>query len=187
MKPFPLQTERLLLREYRPEDEAALHAYASDREVTRHTAWGPNDITTTRAALNAWIEAQEKWPRESIPLAVELRETGQVIGGTGFSSVDFDTLTGVFGYVLHKDHWHKGYGTEMVLALLGFGFDTLALHRIVAECFPEATSSLNILNKVGLRQEAHHRQAARKWGEWRDTYTYAILCEEWKQKAVTAS
>ena len=86
MKPFPIQTERLVLREFLPEDEAAIHEYASDPEVTKSTAWGPNDLATTKAVLDEWLEQQDKWPRESVPLAVELKGEGKVIGNTGFSA-----------------------------------------------------------------------------------------------------
>ena len=179
MAALPIRTERLVLREFRPEDEAAIHAYASDPDVTRHTSWGPNDIATTKAALNAWIDSQTKWPREALPLAIELQPDGKVIGGTGFSSIDLDTLTGVFGYVLHKEHWGKGYATEAVCALLEFGFGQLALHRIVAECFTGHDGSIHILEKVGMRREGFYQKNALKAGEWRDTYTYAMLQDEW--------
>lgn len=180
LKPFPLRTDRLLLREYRDDDAAAIHGYASDPEITRHTAWGPNDITTTKAVLDAWLDQKGKWPREEVPLAVELQPEGKVIGSTGFSAIDFDTLTAVFGYVLHKDHWGKGYALEIVTALLDFGFETLALHRITAECFAEAESACRVLERAGMRREGEHRQNARKWGEWRDTMVFAILAEEWR-------
>jgi RimJ/RimL family protein N-acetyltransferase len=73
MGPFPIASERLQLREFRPEDELDIHAYASDPEVTMHTGWGPNDQNTTRTVLQRWIVDQQAWPRDSIPLGIELR------------------------------------------------------------------------------------------------------------------
>ncbi len=179
MKPFPLATDRLLLREFRAEDEEAIHAYASDPEVTRHTSWGPNTPAITHNVLSSWLSAQEMWPRNSIPLAIESRSEGVLMGGTGFTPVDPDRQTGTFGYVLHKAYWGRGFATEAALALIRFGFEILDLHRIVAECFIENTASRRVLEKLGMRCEGHFLKSVRKAGEWRDTYLYAMLRGEW--------
>ncbi len=55
MGPFPIETDRLLLREFRLEDLFAIHSYASDKEVTLHTSWGPNDFETARTVLRQWL------------------------------------------------------------------------------------------------------------------------------------
>jgi hypothetical protein len=54
------------------EDEAAIDAYASDPEVTKHRSWGPNDLQTTRSVLRQWVLDQKQRPRTSIPLGIEL-------------------------------------------------------------------------------------------------------------------
>jgi ribosomal-protein-alanine N-acetyltransferase len=185
VKPLPIATPRLILREFRPEDEPDIHAYASDPEITEHTAWGPTDIAQSHACLTAWIDAQDRWPREAVPLAIEL--DGHVIGSTGFSSIDFETLTGVFGYVLHKDHWGNGYEREAVDALLDFGFNALALHRIIAECFAQSPQTSGVLEAAGMRREGAFKQNARKQGEWHDTFCYAMLHEEWTRRPRAAT
>jgi ribosomal-protein-alanine N-acetyltransferase len=178
MTPFPLVTERLRLREFCLEDDAAVDAYASDPEVTKHTSWGPNDLQTTRAVLRQWVLEQKEWPRTSIPLGIELSAENKLVGGTGFASITDGT--GVFGFVLHRDHWGAGIATEASRALLRFGFETLGLHRIVAECFVEQTVSLRIFEKLRMRREGHFLKNARKAGIWRDTYLYAVLEDEWR-------
>jgi [ribosomal protein S5]-alanine N-acetyltransferase len=179
MGPFPIETDRLLLREFSPEDETAIHAYASDKDVTLHTSWGPNDIDTTRAVLRRWLSDQERWPRESVPLGIELKREGKLVGGTGFASIEPNTKTGVFGYVLHKSYWGAGIATEASQALVRFGFERLELHRVVAECFVDHVASARVLEKLGMRREAHFIKNSRKAGQWRDTYSYALLRDEW--------
>jgi RimJ/RimL family protein N-acetyltransferase len=181
MGPFPIETPRLQLREFRLEDEAAVHAYAGDPEVTRFTSWGPNDAAQTRAVLEVWLAAQAHWPRFSIPLAVELNAERRVIGGSGFASIDPHTGTGIFGYVLHRDYWGCGYATEASRALLDFGFDRLGLHRITATCDVENKASYRVLEKLGMRREGHFWKDALKRDEYRDTYLYAVLEEEWSK------
>jgi RimJ/RimL family protein N-acetyltransferase len=176
MRPFPIETERLLLREFRAEDESAMHAYASDPEVTRFTDWGPNDEVQTSAILNSWLMAQQEWPRDFVPLAIELKSRKIVIGGTGI-----DARTGVFGYVLHRSYWGRGYATEASRALLAFGFEWMGVHRIVARCDVLNTRSARVLEKLGMRREGHFRKDTLKDGRWRDTYLYALLAEEWRR------
>jgi RimJ/RimL family protein N-acetyltransferase len=62
MKPwFPLETERLSLREFRAADEARIHDYASDPEVARLMIWGPNAPEATHQFLERMLKAQERW------------------------------------------------------------------------------------------------------------------------------
>jgi ribosomal-protein-alanine N-acetyltransferase len=87
--------------------------------------------------------------------------------------------TGVFGFVLHRQYWGAGIATEASRAMLSFGFESLGLHRIVAECFVEQIASVRIFEKLGMRREAHFLKNAHKAGVWRDTYLYALLDNEW--------
>jgi [ribosomal protein S5]-alanine N-acetyltransferase len=144
--------------------------------VTLHTSWGPNDYETTWSVLEQWLSEQERWHRRSIPLGIELRSERNLIGSTGFSSIEDGA--GVFGFVLHKRYWGFGIATEASQALVQFGFEQLALHRVVAECFVEQVASARIFQKLGMRREAHFRKNALKAGVWRDTYLYALLNEE---------
>jgi ribosomal-protein-alanine N-acetyltransferase len=185
MGPFPIETDRLLLREFRMQDHPAIHSYASDKQVTLHTSWGPNDFDTTGTVLQQWLSDQEHWPRRSIPLGIELRSEGALIGSTGFSSIEGGT--GIFGFVLHRHYWDSGIATEACQALVRFGFEELALHRVVAECFVEQVVSMRIFEKLGMRREAHFRKNALKAGEWRDTYLFALLKEEWSDKVQLAA
>jgi RimJ/RimL family protein N-acetyltransferase len=62
---------------------------------------------------------------------------------------------------------------------VGFGFETLALHRISATCDVDNVASARVLEKLGMKREGHIRHTARRKGEWRDSYLYAILEPEW--------
>jgi ribosomal-protein-alanine N-acetyltransferase len=177
MGPFPIITDRLVLREFRREDDLAVDAFASDAEVTLHTSWGPNDLQTTRLVLQQWVAEQAMWPRSSIPLAIELGANQELIGSTGFASIE--NSTGIFGFVLRKDHWGNGFATEASQALIRFGFGHLGLHRVAAECFVEQTASIRVFQKLGMRREAHFVRNAWKSGVWRDAYSYALLSDEW--------
>ena len=84
------------------------------------------------------------------------------------------------GTRLHPAQWGRGYTTEAARAMIDFGFRELGLHRIWADCDPRNVASWRVLEKLGLRREAHLRQNARIKGEWVDSLLYAILDREWR-------
>jgi len=176
---FPLETDRLLLREFRPDDEQAIHAYASDPEVVRLMIWGPNTPEMTKAFLAAALKEQEQWPRPFVSLAIELKSDRRVIGSIGLRIKDEKNRAADIGYVLARAYWRQGYMLEAARAILDAAFRKLDLHRVWATCDVRNRASYRVMEKLGMRREAHFRKNAFEKGEWRDTYLYAILAEEW--------
>lgn len=84
------------------------------------------------------------------------------------------------GWVVAPAHQGRGYATEAALALLAHGFGTVGVHRIVATCQPQNTASVRVIQKLGLRREAHFRKCVlAPDGTWWDEYLFAMLEEEW--------
>ena len=176
---FPLATERLLLRDFLPEDEAAIYEYASDPAVVRFADWGPSDIATVRANLHRRLGDQKTWPRESIEAAVELRSDNYLIGVLRITMVDRANGTADFGYTFNRRYWNNGYATEAIRALLHLAFSSLNLHRVWATCDVRNYGSYRVMEKLGMRREALFKKDVLQKGEWRDSYLYAVLAEEW--------
>jgi ribosomal-protein-alanine N-acetyltransferase len=176
---FPLETERLLLREFRLEDEADIYEYASDPEVVRFADWGPSPISTIRANLHRRLENQESWPRDSIEVAVELRRETCLIGIMRITILDRTNRTADFGYTFNRRYWNNGYATEGTRALLDLAFSNLNLHRLWATCDVRNRASYRVMEKLGMRREALFKKDVLQKGEWRDSYLYAVLAEEW--------
>ena len=82
--------------------------------------------------------------------------------------------------MLHERVRGRGYATDAARAILRYGFETLGLHRVIANCQPENVASWRVMEKLGMRREAHFRQCIhRDDGTWWDEYSYAILEEDW--------
>ena len=177
---FPIETERLCLREFRPQDEADVHAYASRSDVARFMAWGPNTEDETRVFLGRHLEAQARWPRTDVGLAMALKTDDRVIGSIRLWVVDEDNRTAEMGYSLHGAYWRQGLTSEAARALIKVGFETLGLHRIVATCDVRNRGSWGVMRKLGMRREGRFLQNRMIKGAWRDTYSYALLAEEWR-------
>ncbi|HEX5379378.1 MAG TPA: GNAT family N-acetyltransferase [Phenylobacterium sp.] len=176
---FPLETERLRLRPFRPEDRDDVHAYGSDPMVSRYMVWGPNSEADTDVFLGKAIEAQSRWPRHDVSLAMELKATGQMIGSIRLWVVDAEQRTAEIGYCLARPQWRRGLTSEAALAMMTAGFDILGLHRIVATCDRRNRGSWRVMRKLGMRREGLLRRERMVKGAWRDTYLYALTEEDW--------
>jgi|HubBroStandDraft_6_1064221.scaffolds.fasta_scaffold143677_2 ribosomal-protein-alanine N-acetyltransferase len=175
---FPIETERLLLRELRADDEPDIHEYASDPEVVRLMIWGPNTRDQTWEFLDRALQAQAQWPRPEVGLAIELKSERRLIGSIGLRMKDEANRTADIGYVLNRKYWGHGYMTESARAILDVAFKQLKLHRVWATCDTRNRASYRVMERLGMRREALFVKNAMEKGEWRDTYLYAILAEQ---------
>src|SRR5215217_825665 len=92
----------------------------------------------------------------------------------------FAPLTYEIGWVFDRANHGHGYATEAATALLQYGFEALRLHRIIATCQPENVASYRVMEKLGMRREAHFRRCIRRPNNaWWDEYFYTLLEEEW--------
>ncbi|HKH44366.1 MAG TPA: GNAT family protein [Thermoanaerobaculia bacterium] len=75
----------------------------------------------------------------------------------------------------------RDWASEVVGALLAFGFGEMGAHRIYGQVDPENEGSSRVLTRAGFRLEGHLRKDVLKGGEWRDSLVYALLDEEWAE------
>ena len=180
LKPwFPIRTERLLLRAFTQNDFDDIHAYTADDHVVRYMDWGPNTLEETQLFLERSFDAQLRWPRFDVNLAVEHVVDGKVIGAIRLGVNNEATQTGDLGYSIASAYWRQGIGTEAARAMLRAGFEMLRLRRSWAECDVRNTGSWGVMENLGMRREAHFRQDKLARDGWRDSYLYAILAEAW--------
>jgi ribosomal-protein-alanine N-acetyltransferase len=170
-----LKTERLLLRAFRPDDWADVHAYASDPEVVRFMDWGPNTIEQSRYHTNRAVATAAVSPQLRFPYAVERVADGRVIGSIELTMTSLDHRRAEMGYVLAHGAWGQGYATEAAAALLGHAFGPLDLHRIAATCDPDNAGSVRVLEKIGMACEGRLRAFYRIRGEWRDRLIFSTI------------
>lgn len=174
------QTDRLVLREMRADDFAAVHAYASDPEVVCWVPWGPNTETDTRDFVAVTMTNSAAEPRLDWILAVEARETPRMLGTAGLYVRYDDQDQAMLGYAFRRDAWGRGYATEAAAAMLELGFDALGLRRIWATCDPDNAASRRVLEKVGMTLEGRMRQDTVIRGQVRDSLVWGILQREWR-------
>ena len=99
---LPVNTSRLILRNFVAADQASVHHYAVDPEVTQYTDWGPNSEETTKTFLAQALAAQRRRIRKQFDLAVVLKQDGHLIGGCGLHLTPPHRNEGYLGYWLGR-------------------------------------------------------------------------------------
>jgi RimJ/RimL family protein N-acetyltransferase len=177
---YPLETDRLRLRPFTEDDFEALHAYQSSPDVTRFLYWEARGPQEVRAALEKKIASRAiRSEGDVLALAVELKDTSQMVGDFILQLTSEQHRTAELGYVIHPDRQGHGYATEAGRVLLRIAFEHLNLHRVVAGLDARNVASARVLEKLGMRQEAHFVENEFVKGEWQSAIEYAILAREW--------
>lgn len=190
-EPLVLRTERLILRDFTPEDIDGVADLVGDDQVT---VWLSFDSRTREQAaemLDGILARQLGQPRAEYYLAITPAETA--LDEHAPAENGPDTVAGFIrlglgghqaadlGYAL-RPHWqHRGIATEAAIAMIDFAFDKLGLHRLVANIGPANTASLRLVKALGFTREGTLRDHVFTNGAWRDSESYSLLAGEWAQ------
>lgn len=150
-----LETERLTLRHYRPEDAAGMFAIFSDPETMAYYP-GPFSFRQTEEWIGRNIG---RYAADGFGLwAVCLKESGQLIGDCGLirQMVEGDSEVEV-GYHIARSCWNRGYATEAAAACAEYGFRKLGLSRLCSIIAPGNTASIRVAEKIGFVSEREVR------------------------------
>lgn len=179
-----LETERLILRRFTPEDaEAMFRNWANDPEVTQFMTWPTHgSLETTRKVITSWVDGYEtpaKYEWAIVPYSL-----GEPIGSIAAMGVNDNLRSVEIGYNIGKPWWGKGYTAEALTRVIQFLFEDVGLNRITAIHEPHNPNSGAVMRKSGMKFEAFKRQAGCRKGVIYDHYEYAILAEDYFGKTV---
>lgn len=169
-----MHTPRLVLREFRVDDAAAVYALAGDPDVARFTAWGPLTLEETADQLRATVLSAQEVPRVRFGLAVVERVSAQVVGSVELRVVSARHRRGQLDCAFARSHWGKGYASEAAAAGLHYAFDGLKLHKLTATCDPRNIGSRTVLTKVGMRLEGYLHDHVLVHGGWQDRLLFGL-------------
>ena len=168
------RTARLELRSFRPDDGAAIFAYLAHPDAVRFEPYP----MPSRDEADAIAIARARDDR----FVAVCRRDGLLIGNLYRAPEGPPAWnTWQIGYVFGPDHWGHGYATEAVAQLIRDMFDERGAHRVVARCDTRNERSWRLLERLGMRREAHVLQAATFRNDdagqpvWHDAYHYALV------------
>lgn len=179
-----LESQRLLLRPFVPQDLEALHAIQSLPEATRWLYWGPRDEDEVREAIAKKIERTRlESDGDLLSFAVVLKESAELIGEATLFLLSAQHRQGEIGFIFHPDQHGRGYATEAGRLLLEAAFERFGIHRVIGRLEPRNAASARVLEKLGMRKEAHLVENEFVKGEWQSEAVYALLQREWRARA----
>jgi RimJ/RimL family protein N-acetyltransferase len=184
MPDYPIVTNRLKLRPFTRGDVDAVLDYRKREDVARFLFDTPMNHEMVTEAVQQRIGQTSLYDEDDkIILAVERIEDHQLIGEVSLILRSVEAEQGEIGYIFHPDVHGQGYATESALALLAFGFDEYGMHRIMARCDARNLASSRVMERIGMRREAHFREHMLVKGNWDEEFIYAILASEWKMRS----
>lgn len=159
-----LTTERLVLRPFLLEDAEDLHQVFGNKEAMKYWSTLPHaSIRETEALVRQTMQAD---PARHAEFVVEFE--GRVIGKAGIWEMP------EVGYILHPDYWRRGFGEEVLGALIRFGFEERKLAQITADVDPDNVASIAMLGKLGFRETGREARTIEIGGVWYDSVYFAL-------------
>src|SRR5262249_14148720 len=173
--PVWLQSNRLVLREFSEQDWRPLLELTATGAVLKRGSrlFNGGSEEAAREYVGQRLGAARGRPRRRHEIVTASREPDRIIG-------EIHLNNGWLSFQMGSDLWHQGWMAEAVRRILRFGFETLGLHRIAADCAAEEGADARVLEEAGLVREACFREVSLEDGEWCGFSSYALLDEEWR-------
>jgi ribosomal-protein-alanine N-acetyltransferase len=176
--PITLTTDRLILRWLDETDAAAQYAIYSDDVAMRYwssVAW--TDMDQAHASIEQ--SNDDYHSGKALRLAIELRQTGEMIGNFNLYAFSESNRRCDVGYALNRAHWGQGYLGEAMTAALDYAFTELDLNRVEADIDPRNEASAKLLERKSFQKEGYLRERWIVNGEICDTAFYGLLRSDW--------
>lgn len=174
-----LHTSRLRLRKLTMEDVKPYYErIGSCPDVTRYMLFSPHrdiseSVDSIEKALRRYREGK------CYRFGIALRDTDELIGVIEPLRFEEEGSSCSFAYMLGKDFWGKGYGTEALAAVLDFLFGKMDMERVEADHMAENPGSGAVMRKVGMVFQGVEEDKYEKDGVLHNAVCYAITKEQW--------
>jgi RimJ/RimL family protein N-acetyltransferase len=173
------ESPRLRVRALGDADVEAFVAYRADPDVARYQSWSDYTLEQGLALVASMRGAAPGVPGEWLQLALEARSDGALVGDLAFK-VDIDEpREAEVGFTLAPGHQGLGYATEALGGFLDWAFPTFGLHRVIAVTDALNAPAAALLERVGMRREAHFVENIFFKGAWGSELQFAVLEHEW--------
>lgn len=148
-----LETDRLLLRRLQPGDLDDLYALYCDLEVRRYIPDAPLTYEEAREEVEWFLNGHPRHPELGL-WATIYKETGMFIGRCGLLPWTIDGQAEVeVAYLLAKEYWGRGLGTEAARAIADYGFEKLHLSRLICLIDQDNQASMKVARNIGMTFE----------------------------------
>ena len=173
-----IETKRLMLRPFDRNDLDIITRLYSDAEIMEYMPFPVMDREMARELLDRNVAGWTVTPQVHYEMAVVCRDTGEKLGRAEITRYHSEE-SAMIGWMLIKSAWGKGCATEIAEALIDCCFRELRVHRVFARCHPDNIASWRVMEKCGMRREAHFVQKCKYTKadgvRWEDELEYALI------------
>lgn len=178
--PPVIEGRRVTLRRHRIDDLPDVRRWYRDPELARLTRYTVRPMSDDE--IDRFFHGRLMSP-ESVAYAIDLRDSGRLIGLTTFSNLDPDNGSVLFHISIGEpDAWGYGYGTEATELMLWLAFERIGLHRVGLSVFSFNERAIRAYEKAGFRVEGREREAIVRDGRRWDELTMGMLAPEWQAR-----
>jgi RimJ/RimL family protein N-acetyltransferase len=148
-----LETERLLLRNFKYDDLDLLYKYRNELNCAKYQSWDD----TSREYLQSFIKEEKNKivKGETLQLAISLKNNNELIGDT---YIAFKNKTITLGYTISPQHQRKGYAYEILQSIISHLFKNFDDHEIVCMVHPDNEASKMLLEKLNFENEGYLKE-----------------------------
>ncbi|NLL00501.1 MAG: GNAT family N-acetyltransferase [Clostridiales bacterium] len=166
-----IETMRLILRRFRPEDTFDMYSnWASDIETLRYLPWGPHsDVNVTHRRILSWVANYEQ--ANVYNWAIYLKTQKQVIGSISVEMSNDKEESCEVGYCIGKSFWGREIVVEALRAIMHYLFYEVGYKKIFARYDVLNTASGRVMQKVGM----HYDRTMKDVGRRRDGSLYDVV------------
>ena len=176
-----LESERLIMRNYRESDLPEYHKLMSDKENMYYLYdIITNTIEESLESLKNAIDVNRK--ETARRFCITEKGNDKHIGSVGYEIREITPVGKIadpMGWFILPEYQNKGYITEAVKRVLKFAFLQDDCIRVVTGCFKENIPTQKVMIKAGFRQEADKPKAMWLDGQMRDRLEFALNKDEY--------
>lgn len=146
---YLFETQHLKIRKFEPEDAGRLYENHLEEDVKK---WIPNesyaDLEETQGAIQFYMDCADN---KCLPyvLAVDLKETGELIGDIGVNEIEETPGEVEIGYSICKKYSGNGYATELLIAMTAFIKEAIGIDVLYGRVLYGNNASIRVLEKSG--------------------------------------
>jgi RimJ/RimL family protein N-acetyltransferase len=173
-----LAGERVRLRGVREDEVATLARWEMDagRSVTLNDRVAPQSEAAAKEMIAKW-SANEG---DTLGFAIEtLDDPAVLVGHVSVFKIQAKNRNAMIGIAIGREHIGRGYGTDAMRVIVGYGFRELGLHRIALSVAEFNQAGIRAYEKAGFTVEGRRRESALHDGRWYDNVLMSILDYEW--------
>ncbi|HQU27772.1 MAG TPA: GNAT family protein [Nitrospirales bacterium] len=182
MAGIKILTRRLRLSQLVTSDALAMYEYRTDPEVCRYQTFEPGSLSDVEGFIGGMESIIFGTPGTWFQFAIRQQESRLLMGDLGVHFIAEDPRQVEIGFTVAPAHQGHGFATEAVSGILSYLFEIEHKHRVFASVDPRNVRSVELLKRVGMRQEAHFRKSLWFKGEWVDDLVFGILEAEWADR-----